>query len=141
MTIDNFYWYASVLIFVPWLLLILVPRYRWTERIAFGAALILIAAGAWFTLSHLISGAEGGSFASLQGLSNLFRSTQMLLAGWFNYLAFGLLTGIWQVFDGRQNKIPHLLIVPSLLLTLLAGPLGLFPYLVLRYMKTRKWLV
>jgi Domain of unknown function (DUF4281) len=141
MTIDNFYWYASVLIFIPWLLLMFAPRQPWTERIAFGAALILIVAGAWFTLSHLVSGAEGGSLVSLQGLRDLFRSTQMLLAGWFNYLAFGLLTGIWQVYDARQCKIPHILILPSLLLTFLAGPLGLFQYLLLRWVKTKKWLV
>ena len=35
---DNFYWYASVLIFVPWILLIVAPSWRYTEPVAFGAA-------------------------------------------------------------------------------------------------------
>ena len=139
MTADNFYWYTSVLIFVPWGLLVFAPRWRFTEPVAFGSALLLSLAAAWFTFSYLSENQEGGSLLSLSGLENLFRSKSMILTGWFNYLSFSLLVGIWQVHDARQEKISHLAVVPGLILTLLAGPAGLLVYLVVRAVRKGKW--
>jgi hypothetical protein len=139
MTADQFYTYASVLIFVPWILLILVPRGRYTEPVAFGSALLLSLAAAWFTYTYLTTDDQGGSFLSLEGLRDLFRNPAMVLTGWFNYLSFCLLVGIWQVHDARQQKIPHIAVAPGLVLTLLAGPAGLLAYLLVRFFKTRKW--
>jgi hypothetical protein len=135
---SDFHSYASLLIFLPWVLLILAPNWRYTEPLAFGAAFVLLGAAAWFTFVYLSSGG-GGSLLSLEGMKNLFRSEQMLLTGWLNYLSFCLLVGIWQVHDARQEKIPHLLLIAPLLLTLVAGPVGVLVYLLLRFFKTRRW--
>ncbi|MFN0034175.1 MAG: ABA4-like family protein [Saprospiraceae bacterium] len=139
MTADSFYWYASILIFLPWLLLIAAPNWRYTEPIAFGAAIVLLLAAAVFTFQFLSSPDEGGSLRSLEGFKNLFRSKEMLLTGWLNYLSFCLLVGTWQTHDARQLRIGHLFVVPSLLLTMITGPAGLLLYLVLRFFKTKKW--
>jgi hypothetical protein len=139
MTADNFYSYASVLIFVPWALLIFAPRWRFTEPVAFGSALLLSLAAAWFTFNFLSNGENDGSLLTLEGLKNLFRSQSMILTGWFNYLSFCLLVGIWQVHDARQEKIPHFAVAPGLVLTMLAGPAGLLVYLVIRALRKGKW--
>ncbi|HNL38155.1 MAG TPA: ABA4-like family protein [Saprospiraceae bacterium] len=139
MSADNFYWYSTVLIFIPWVLLMFMPSWRYTERIAFGAGFILLLAAAYFTISYLLGGPDEGSFLSLDGLTHLFRSKEMLLTGWLNYLSFSLFAGAFQVHDGRDNEIPHLWIVPCLILTFVAGPSGLLLYLGLRWLKTRKW--
>jgi len=139
MSADNFYWYASILIFLPWLLLILAPNSRFTEPIAFGSATILLIAAAIFTFRYLARGDDGGSFLSLEGFENLFRSKEMLLTGWLNYLSFCLLVGTWQTHDARQLKIGHIFVIPSLLLTMLTGPAGLLLYLMVRFFKTKKW--
>lgn len=139
MSADNFYWYASVLIFLPWLLLILAPNGRYTEGIAFAAAVILLIAAATFTFLYLTGSEKTGSFLSLEGVKNLFRSKEMLMTGWLNYLSFCLLVGLWQSHDARELKIGHLFVIPSLLLTMLTGPAGLLLYLVLRFFKTKKW--
>ena len=139
MTADNFYSYASVLIFVPWALLIFAPRWRFTEPVAFGSALLLSLAAAWFTFNFLSNGENNGSLLTLEGLKNLFRSQSMILTGWFNYLSFCLLVGIWQVHDARQEKIPHFAVAPGLVLTMLAGPAGLLVYLVIRALRKGKW--
>lgn len=139
MTADDFYWYASVLIFIPWALLIVAPNWKFTEPIAFGAAIILLIASAIFTFQYLLGGDEGGSFLSLEGFKNLFRNKEMLLTGWLNYLSFCLMVGTWQSHDARQLKIGHIFVVPSLLLTMLTGPAGLLLYLVVRFFKTKKW--
>jgi hypothetical protein len=108
MSPDSFYWYASILIFLPWLLLIAAPNWRFTEPIAFGAAAVLLIAAAVFTFQFLTSPGEGGHFFSLEGFKNLFRSKEMLLTGWLNYLSFCLLVGTWQTHDARQLNRPHL---------------------------------
>ncbi len=139
MTADSFYWYASILIFLPWVLLIAAPNWKYTEPIAFGAAIILFIAAAIFTIQFLTTPVEGGNLLSLDGLKGLFRSKEMLLTGWLNYLSFCLLVGTWQTHDARQLNIGHLFVIPCLLLTMLTGPAGLLLYLVLRFLKTRKW--
>jgi len=45
----------------------------------------------------------------------------VLLAGWTHYLAFDLFIGGWEVRDAQRRGIPHLLIVPALVLTFLFG--------------------
>jgi hypothetical protein len=139
MSPDSFYWYASIIIFLPWLLLIAAPNWRFTEPIAFGAAAVLLIAAAVFTFQFLTSPGEGGHFFSLEGFKNLFRSKEMLLTGWLNYLSFCLLVGTWQTHDARQLRIGHIFVIPSLLLTMLTGPAGLLIYLLVRFFKTRKW--
>lgn len=140
MTADHFYGYAGILIFIPWAFLIFLPNGRHTDRVAFGAAFVLLAMGAWFTLQYVFTpGEDGGSVLSLEGLSHLFRSKEMLLTGWLNYLSFCLFAGGWQSHDSRQIDLPHIWVIPCLLLTMLAGPSGLLLYLVLRWVKTRRW--
>jgi hypothetical protein len=139
MSADDFYWYASILIFVPWGLMIFAPRWAYTEPVAFGSAIILLAAAAIFTFKYLAGPQMGGSLLSLQGVENLFRSKEMLLTGWLNYLSFCLLVGTWQTHDARQLKIGHIFLVPCLLLTMLTGPAGLLLYLVVRFFRTKKF--
>lgn len=139
MSADNFYWYASILIFIPWALLMFVPRWQYTEPIAFGSAIVLLIAAAVFTIIHLSGPQGGGHLFSLSGFENLFRSKEMLLTGWLNYLSFCLLVGTWQTHDARQLKIGHIFLIPSLLLTMLTGPAGLLLYLVVRFFRTKRW--
>jgi hypothetical protein len=74
--------------------------------------------------------AEGG-FGSLDEVAALFRSRELLLAGWLHYLAFDLFVGAWEVRTARAAAIPFLLVVPCLGLTFLFGPAGLLAFLVL----------
>lgn len=139
MSADDFYWYASILIFIPWALLIFVPTWKFTEPAAFGSAIVLLVAAAIFTIQYLTGPEAGGNLLSLEGFKNLFRSKEMLLTGWLNYLSFCLLVGAWQSHDARQLKIGHIFVIPSLLLTMLTGPAGLLVYLVVRFFRTKKW--
>ena len=139
MTIDNFYWWASILIFIPWLLLLLAPNGKYTDIIAFGAAIILMMAGAWFTFSYLRTGSGDGHLLTVTGLKNLFRDTDIVMAGWFNYLSICLLLGIWQRHDGDDRRIPHIFMFIPLLLTMIGGPMGVLLYLTIRAIKTGKW--
>jgi len=79
-----------------------------------------------------LGGSEGG-FSSLAGVSAMFDNPWMLLAGWTHYLAFDLFVGGWEVRDAQRRGIPHLLIVPALILTFLLGPAGLLLYAMIRW--------
>jgi hypothetical protein len=58
-----------------------------------------------------------------------------------HYLAFDLFIGAWEVRDSQRMKIPHLLVVPCLLLTFVFGPVGLLMYLTLRGIRRRRFVI
>jgi hypothetical protein len=57
----------------------------------------------------------------------------------FAYLAFDLFIGGWEIRDARRRGIPHVLIVPALVLTFLFGPAGLLLYLSIRKFGLERW--
>jgi hypothetical protein len=129
---------ASTAVLPGWLLLIFVPRWRPTARLLCavvipGLLAVLYAA----VLAARWGGAEGG-FSSLADVQKLFADPWILLAGWVHYLVFDLFIGAWEVRDAQRLGIPHLLVVPCLVLTFLFGPVGLLLYGVVRAMRTRR---
>ncbi|MNC91016.1 hypothetical protein D3C83_71980 [compost metagenome] len=83
-----------------------------------------------------IRGAEGG-FGSLADVAALFQKRELLLAGWIHYLCFDLFIGAWEVRDSQQHGIPHLVVIPCLIMTFLLGPIGLLFYFAIRSAKLR----
>ena len=114
-----------------WLLLVVAPRWRWTQRVA-GLALPLALAVVYLTLLILHFRESGGGFGSLADVSKLFENPYLLLAGWIHYLAFDLFTGSWLVRDSERLRIAHAFVVPCLLLTFLFGPVGLLTWFSIR---------
>ena len=134
-TPDFLFSLANPVAMLGWLLLILAPRWRFTRLLVLSGALPLVLAAAYALLigSHYLGphAAEGG-FSSLQDVAALFRRPWALLAGWVHYLCFDLGMGIWESLDARRRGVPHLLLVPCLLLTFLFGPVGLLLYALVR---------
>lgn len=125
---------ANAIVLVGWLALVLAPLRRpllvLVARIAAAAV-----AGIYVTLlvRGLVAGPglpEGAGFATLAGVEALFASRAAILGGWVHFLAFDLFVASWAVEDAPRAGVPHLLVVPAILLTLLAGPAGLLLYLV-----------
>ena len=129
--LDSLFSLAGALALAGWAALIFLPRWSMTDRLI-GLVLPSILGIAYAGLiAAFWSGAEGG-FGSLAGVSALFATPGLLLAGWLHYLAFDLIVGAWQVRTARAEGIPHVAIVPSLVLTFLFGPAGLLLFLVTR---------
>ncbi len=116
-----------------WLLLVVAPRKRWATMTA-GVAIPLTLATLYLLLLVSRYGEARGGFSSLPAVAMLFSNPWLLLAGWIHYLAFDLLVGAWEVRDATTRGIPHLLVVPCLLLTFLFGPIGFVAYYALRTM-------
>ena len=47
-------------------------------------------------------------------------------------MAFDLFVGAWEVQDAQANQVPHLLVIPCLIATLMAGPAGLLLYWIVK---------
>ena len=119
-----------------WLLLLVAPRWRWSQLLAtFVAPLLIAVLYILLLVSHKFP--PGSGFGSLSQVSALFQSPFALLAGWIHYVAFDLFTGAWQARDAKRVGISQWIVAPCLLLTLLFGPVGLALYLLLKLMLRR----
>jgi hypothetical protein len=120
-----------------WLILIFTGRKRWSAGLVTGAILPLLLAVLYGGLVAVNwAGSEGG-FGTLAEVSKLFSNQWLLLAGWMHYLAFDLFIGSWEVRDAQSHGIPHLVVIPCLILTFLFGPIGLLLYFLIRLVRVR----
>jgi hypothetical protein len=122
---------CSTLAVVGWLLLIALPRHPLAHLVASVVIPLAIAVVYLVLIVQHFGGSDGG-FGSLAEVTRLFANPAMLLAGWLHYLAFDLFLGAWEVRDAQRHGVPHLLVVPCLLLTFLLGPIGLLAYMAVR---------
>ena len=137
MTLEQIFSAASALAAVGWLLLAFTPRRQLSVHVAgVFIPLILAAVYLYFIAMH-IRGAEGG-FGSLADVAKLFSNPELLLAGWIHYLCFDLFIGAWEVRDSQLHGIPHLVVIPCLLMTFLLGPIGLLFYILIRSSKLKR---
>jgi len=131
MTAETAFRMANTLALVSWVLLATRPRALMVQRLA-GTLVPLLLAVAYSVIAVLFVGRGPGDFNSLAGVSALCANPWILLAGWLHYLAFDLLTGVWEVRDATRRGVPHWLVVPCLALTFLLGPAGWLLYRAVR---------
>jgi hypothetical protein len=132
MNTDTIFGLSNMLALAGWLVLLGSPLFpRIADRIAGLVIPALLAVAYTGLVLAFWSSAEGG-FDSLDNVAALFRTRELLLAGWLHYLAFDLFVGAWIVRAARKGAVPFLLVVPCLVLTFLFGPAGLLAFLALR---------
>ncbi|MDA0272436.1 MAG: ABA4-like family protein [Proteobacteria bacterium] len=142
MPADTVYMIINAAVLPFWLLLLVAPHTRVTN-LAVHSGLVPILLGAvyifYLMTSILGGGPEGASMNSLQGLLIAFSDADTLVGAWSHYLIFDLFVGAWLVRDAKRENIHHLAVVVPLILTLMAGPLGLVLYLVIRGVWRRRF--
>lgn len=136
MNLERLFSLAGLVVLPCWVLLAIVPSWRWTQRLSTFIVPLLIAAVYVALLLHPRT--AGAGFRSLAEVSLLFSSPYALLAGWIHYLAFDLFTGAWEARDAASLGLSRWLVLPCLFLTFMFGPLGLALYLLLRFALRRK---
>ena len=124
----------GILIF--WLLLIVAPRWKGTQLAVHSMAVpvVLGLAYLWLLARVWLGGeaATGTSYFTLPGVMALFASPTGAVMGWIHYLVFDLFIGAWEARDAQRRGVAHWALVPCLLVTLMAGPVGLLLYLGVR---------
>lgn len=128
---------ANLIAMLAWLLLVFLPRWKFTEKAVLSGGIPLLLSIAYLILIVLFFGTADGGFSSLAGVMRLFTDEWTVLAGWIHYLAFDLFVGIWEVKDSQKRGISHWLVIPCLFLTFMLGPIGFLFYSILRFFKTR----
>lgn len=133
MTDEMIFQVANNSVLPAWFLLAVAPRSVWTRRLidlGIYPALLGVAYGVLLLIDQ--PGPQGANFSSLDGVARIFTSPKTLIAAWIHYLAFDLFVGAWVVRDAHRHGIAHPWTFPSLVGTLMLGPLGLLSWLLLR---------
>lgn len=115
---------AGVVAMLGWLALLASPLIPfWADRIA-GLIIPLALSLGYTILLVLFPAQNGGGFASLAAVGQLFTSESALLAGWVHFLAFDLVVGAWICRTARREAIAFWMLLPALPVTFLFGPAG-----------------
>ena len=136
---DTLYIAINLGVMPAWALLVFAPRWHVTRALVHSFLYPFIYGGIYAAL--LISalffgqGAEGAGMSTIESVSALFSAPTGVLTGWTHYLIFDLFVGAWISRDSIRRTIPHLLIIPVLIFTLMFGPVGLFLYGLIRLIK------
>jgi hypothetical protein len=121
-----------------WILLILAPGWKWTRVVAayvtpagLGVAWALLMAGQFAP--------QGGGFGSLEQLMDIARDPWILVSVWLHNLLLDVFLGAWEVRDAQRLGVPHAYVIPCLIVTFLAGPVGLLTYFAVRIAVVRRF--
>ena len=132
-----------------WLALLALPRRPAVHSlILFAGVGLLCLAYAATIVALVLGGADPGRVAgapapdftsySIESLRALFMSDAGIVLGWTHYLAFDLFAGLWIARDADAKGFSRWVQLPFLLLTFLAGPLGILAWLIVRESRARR---
>lgn len=141
--------FTNGLAMLAWVLLAFFPRKPLTHSavLYLGVALLCLVYTVCFALvltgsvdPGLPAGAVAGEpgFGSIAAVRAIFASDGGVVIGWTHYLAFDLFTGLWIARDADAKGFSRVMQVPFLLVTFLAGPIGLLAWLLVRERRARK---
>ncbi|PRY31005.1 ABA4-like family protein [Umezawaea tangerina] len=123
-----------------WLLMILAPKWRVTER-AVASPLIVVPPALIYlvllvpdftTVLPLVSRPE------LAPLAEYLGTPAGTAIAWAHFIAFDLFVGRWMYRQSRELDIHPLLMAPILVVTIMVAPVGLLLFLPVRALRTRK---
>jgi len=126
---------CSIAVLPGWLLLIFLPKWKFSSVFVTSILIPGLLSLIYIYLIAVHFWGTNGGFGTLAQVALLFENKYIVLAGWVHYLAFDLFIGSWEVRDGQKLGIPHVLLVPCLILTFLFGPAGFFLYFIFRAAK------
>jgi hypothetical protein len=139
---------TNVVAFACWAMLAFLPRRPivMASVLFFGVGMLcLVYAGMFVALfGGLADPVRVGGAAppdlmnySVPGIRALFMSDGGIVLGWTHYLAFDLFVGQWIARDADNKGFHRLFQLPFLFLTLMAGPIGLLAWLMVRERRAR----
>lgn len=120
-----FFSFGSAFVLIGWVLLLFFPTWKYTEFTV--RYVVILTIGVLYILllfNGLSADFDPSAFSSLEGVKSLFGSDLALTAGWFHYLAFDLLAGLFISQKGIDAGLPRWQIVLCLPFTFMFGPVG-----------------
>jgi len=132
-TSDALFGAASGLAMLGWIALAVSPaRARWAGAARrFAGRVVPLLLAVVYVVLFARNGMADGGYGSLAEVRRLFAVPELLAAGWLHYLAFDLFVGAWIAERSAELGLPHLALLPLLVLTFLFGPAGLLAFVML----------
>ena len=141
---DTIFQLANYWAIAAWIALAFLPRGPKILALILYLGVFLLCLAYTVLIAGFLSGGidpggpgSGGDLTTLAGVMKLFDTPGGATLGWIHYLAFDLFAGLWIARDADQKGFGRIAQVPFLLLTLLAGPVGLFLWLIVRERRAR----
>jgi Domain of unknown function (DUF4281) len=130
---------------IGWLILWFAPRRPVLLSLVMylGVGLLCLIYVICFTLLLTGAAGDGGGAATftaydIPNIRKLFASDAGIVIGWTHYLAFDLFVGLWIARDADNKGFSRVAQIPILFGTLMAGPVGLLIWLMLREPAARR---
>lgn len=128
---------ANLFVLPFWVLMVLLPSWNVTRRVINSFLPFVALAGLYlYLLAGTLTGeaAQAMSNPNLTDIARFFADEQAAAAGWVHFLVMDLFVGRWIYLEGQRTGIWT---IHSLVLCLLAGPLGLLSHILTCWL-TRK---
>lgn len=121
---------SSLLVAPFWLLMVLAPRWRLTERLVRSPWIVAgpVAIYAALVLPRLLALAPALARPELPAIAALLGTPAGATIAWAHFLALDLFAGRWIYLDARERGLSAWLVSPVLVATLMFAPLGLAAY-------------
>ena len=140
---------TNTIAFAGWIALALLPRgpkvmaivlYACVAMLCLAYAAMFLALFGGLADAGRVAGAAPADLTdySVDGLRALFMSDGGIVLGWTHYLAFDLFVGLWIAKDADHKGFSRLAQLPFLFATLMAGPIGLLAWLIVRERRARR---
>ena len=125
---------SSLLVMPFWLLMIVLPHWRWTSRLmrsplVCAAPALLYLALALPRIGELLATVARPTLPSIAAVLGTPAGATL---AWAHFLAFDLFVGRWIYLDSRERGLSAWIMAPLLFFTLMLGPIGFLGYLVVR---------
>ena len=128
---------TNVIALIAWAMLAFLPRKPivMASVLFFGVGLLCLAYTVMFAAQATTI--VDGDFTTIEGIRALFATDGGIVLGWTHYLAFDVFIGQWIARDADNKGFHRLVQLPFLFLTLMAGPIGLLFWLMVRERRAR----
>lgn len=125
---------SSLFVMPFWFLMVVLPFWKWTQRIIQSPWIILGPALIYAIVLFPIFATvwAGVSNPTLPGVIELIGNESGATLSWVHFLAFDLFVARWIYLDSRERNIFALIISPILVSVLMVGPVGFLIYMVVR---------
>ena len=129
-------WPLVNLILPTWMLCVFLPRWKHTPTLTLIFPIvhaIIYTLGVISTIVYADDNSPDIDFSSLDGIVELFKDPSGVFVGWVHYCVYDALVGRWLTIDSVERDASTLVhvtvIIPTLFISLMFGPMGWLIYI------------